>query len=107
LAAHHQQHRPSGVGEDRNESTTAANAAAVVQHRPSGVGEDRNWSGDRPHIRQLQERLRARGWSIAVTGWYDAAMVAVVRKFQGEKGLHVDGLTGRDTWRTAWESPIT
>jgi hypothetical protein len=65
------------------------------------------WAADRPHIRQLQERLRARGWSIAVTGWYDAAMVAVVRKFQGEKGLHVDGLTGRDTWRTAWESPIT
>jgi CRISPR-associated endonuclease/helicase Cas3 len=37
------QHRPSGVGEDRNGIRyTSAAPAAAMQHRPSEVGEDRN-----------------------------------------------------------------
>lgn len=65
------------------------------------------WAADRPYIRQLQQQLKNRGWHIAVTGRYDAATAAIVRAFQADKGLAVDGETGAVTWRAAWEAPVT
>jgi hypothetical protein len=49
------QHRPSGVGEDRNSAITAPTTSHATQHRPSGVGEDRNLrmpAATRPLTRQ-------------------------------------------------------
>lgn len=71
----------------------------------------RNHSGyyarDRDGIRQLQQRLRDRGWRISVDGRYGPATRDVVRKFQHEKRLRVDGGVGTETWAALWEAPIT
>lgn len=58
-------------------------------------------------ITTWQRQMRTRGWSITVDGAYAAADASVARAFQREKGLDVDGIVGPDTWRAAWESPIT
>lgn len=71
----------------------------------------RNHSGyyarDRAGIRQLQQRLKDRGWRINVDGRYGTATRDVVRSFQREKRLRVDGAVGAQTWAALWESPIT
>lgn len=73
--------------------------------------DHRNHSGyyarDRPGIRQLQQRLKDRGWRISVDGRYGTATRDVVRAFQREKRLRVDGAVGAQTWAALWESPIT
>ena len=71
----------------------------------------RNHSGyyarDRAGIRQLQQRLKDRGWRISVDGRYGPATRDVVRSFQREKRLRVDGAVGAQTWAALWEAPIT
>ena len=73
--------------------------------------DPRNHSGyyarDRAGIRQLQQRLKDRGWRINVDGRYGPATRDVVRSFQREKRLRVDGAVGAQTWAALWESPIT
>lgn len=79
--------------------------------RPSR--DPRNHSGfyggkDNHYVRTLQEGLRSRGWGgITVDGKYGDQMVDVVGKFQREKGLAVDGLTGPATWSAIDRSPKT
>lgn len=71
----------------------------------------RNHSGhypkDRAGIRQFQKKLRDRGWSIDVDGLFGAGTDRVVRQFQKEKGLKVDGAVGAATWRAIWTSKVT
>lgn len=69
----------------------------------SGYRNDR----DQKHIRTLQAALRKRGWSISVDGIYGPQTRGVVVSFQKEKGLAVDGLTGRATWTAIDRSPRT
>jgi hypothetical protein len=57
--------------------------------------------------RRWQERMRARGWSIDVDGWYGPASERVARQFQQEKRLQVDGRVGPQTWSAAWTATIT
>ena len=68
-----------------------------------GVGSD----GD--EVLVLQRQLLARGWlSISkADGIFGAATEQVIRNFQSEKGLDVDGLVGPKTWDAVWRSPIT
>ena len=48
------QHRPSGVGEDRNTGSPTAPTQTAGQQRPSGVGEDRNaYYVNEPGLRPL------------------------------------------------------
>ena len=54
-----------------------------------------------------QQRMQDRGWEIDADGSYGADSEQVCRAFQREKGLHIDGVLGQDTWRAAWETPIT
>jgi peptidoglycan hydrolase-like protein with peptidoglycan-binding domain len=65
---------------------------------PAMEGED---------VQRWQRRMDRRGWSIPTGGAYDRKTSAVCEKFQREKGLDVDGVVGRDTWRAAWTEPIT
>lgn len=65
------------------------------------------WAADRPHIHRIQSRLRARGWRIEADGRFGPATARVIRQFQKEKGLRVDGGVGVKTWRALWEAPIT
>lgn len=57
--------------------------------------------------RRWQQRMRDRGWSLDVDGWYGPASERVCRQFQSEKKLSVDGRVGPDTWRASWEATIT
>lgn len=58
-------------------------------------------------LRRWQQRMKARGWTIGVTGRYDAATERVARAFQREKHLEVTGRIGPQTWAAAWTAPVT
>lgn len=62
-------------------------------------------SNDRNALRTWQSQMRIRGWSIAVDGLFGPATAGVVRAFQSEKRLGVDGLIGPQTWAAAWLAP--
>lgn len=57
-------------------------------------------------VRQSQQRLSDRGWSIGVDGEFGPRTDAVVRAFQSNKRIEVDGVVGPSTWDTLWSSPI-
>lgn len=65
----------------------------------------RGMNGD-PHVRTWQARMRERGWRIDVDGDFGPRTEEVVRKFQAEKSLAVDGIVGPATWRAAWTTPV-
>lgn len=68
------------------------------------------WPKDRDGIKRFQYRMkRVRGWRGmgAIDGVFGTKTEAVVKKFQRQKGLKVDGLVGIKTWKAAWEEPIT
>lgn len=54
-----------------------------------------------------QARLKARGWNINVDNDFGPATENIVRQFQAEKGLVVDGIAGPATWNKLWTSPVT
>ena len=57
-----------------------------------------------------QQRMEDRGWSFPTygsDGIYGPETRDVVRRFQAEKGLAVDGLIGPETWAAAWTEPVT
>ena len=56
---------------------------------------------------QVQARLHARGWSVAVDGAFGPATDKAVRAFQDDKNLTVDGVVGPDTWRALWQAKVT
>ena len=59
------------------------------------------------NVRKFQQRLKERGWRVPVAGKFDAATETVVRAFQREKKLVIDGVVGPNTWRMIWEAPVT
>jgi hypothetical protein len=59
------------------------------------------------YVRQFQQKLRDRGWNIAVDGDFGSKTDAIVRQFQKEKGLQVDGKVGVKTWNAIWKAPVT
>lgn len=62
---------------------------------------------DTTNVRTWQQRMKDRGWAIGVDGQYGDQSYNICRQFQSEKGLSVDGLTGPNTWKATWESPVT
>lgn len=60
-----------------------------------------------PRVRTIQRRLRERGWRISVDGSYGPRTESVVRTFQGNKNLRVDGIVGPQTWAALWNLPVT
>lgn len=58
-------------------------------------------------VRRVQDRLRDRGWRIAVDGHFGKETERVVRAFQTEKRLTPDGIVGPQTWAALWTTPIT
>jgi peptidoglycan hydrolase-like protein with peptidoglycan-binding domain len=59
------------------------------------------------NVRRFERRLKERGWSVAVDGRLTADLARVIRAFQREKHLRVDGEVGEDTWRMIWKAPVT
>jgi hypothetical protein len=80
--------------------------AAVAAGAPPFAGVVKLGSRGGP-VRQVQQRLRDRGWRLSVNGVFDRATDGVVRKFQREKGLVADGIVGPKTWVALWQAPVT
>jgi peptidoglycan hydrolase-like protein with peptidoglycan-binding domain len=55
----------------------------------------------------FQRRLAARKWDVAVDGRHGPQTTAVLKAFQREKGLQVDGIGGPATWQALWTAPVT
>jgi hypothetical protein len=58
-------------------------------------------------VRQFQQKLRDRGWTIGVDGDFGPQTDRVVRAFQKDKHLVVDGIVGKNTWKAIFTSPVT
>jgi peptidoglycan hydrolase-like protein with peptidoglycan-binding domain len=58
-------------------------------------------------LAQWQRRMHDRGWTIVIDGRYGLQTQTVATRFQREKGLHVDGFIGKETWDAAWKEPVT
>jgi peptidoglycan hydrolase-like protein with peptidoglycan-binding domain len=89
-------------GETGGASVPAANPPA--QQPAGGVTRSQlgervlNQGSDGPDVRTLQSILDARGYGpLEVTGQFDAATGAAVRRFQREAGLQTDGVVGPET----------
>lgn len=63
-------------------------------------------------VRTWQERMKQRGWSIAVDGSYGPQSQAVCKAFQADSTAHgwplaQDGIVGPKTWAAAWLRPVS
>lgn len=58
-------------------------------------------------VRVFQARLAERGWDVVADGWFGRATLKVVRGFQANKNLVVDGVVGPSTWNAMWTEPVT
>lgn len=57
-------------------------------------------------VKAFQAKLRDRGWKISVDGNFGPATEAIVKKFQAEKRLKVDGIVGPATWNAIFTAPL-
>lgn len=65
------------------------------------------YAKDRAGIKQFQNKLKSRGWKISADGFYGPNTKKIVRQFQAEKKIRVDGGVGAVTWAKIWEAPVT
>lgn len=79
--------------------------APTPNHPWPGQYVSRGSSGD--IVRTIQARLAQRGWTIGVDGDFGPQTDRVIRQFQAEKNLGVDGVVGPKTWAALWNAPIT
>lgn len=49
-------------------------------------------------VAEMQELLRAHGFTIRIDGDFGWRTEAAVKRFQRQHGLRVDGIVGRETW---------
>ncbi len=61
----------------------------------------------REDLRRWQDRMKYRGWTIAVDGYYGDESERIARAFQRDKSIPADGLIGPQTWALAWTADIT
>jgi peptidoglycan hydrolase-like protein with peptidoglycan-binding domain len=63
-------------------------------------------------VRTWQQHMHTRGWTIGVDGVYSPKSESVCRRFQQDSTSHgwsltVDGIVGQNTWRAAWQRPVS
>jgi lysozyme len=92
-----------GVGGPQGDGGPPANGPEV----PPWPGRLLRSGVDGDDVRVAQRRLKERGWRIAVDGSFGPKTDTVIRKFQTEKTLAVDGVVGPTTWQTLWTAPTT
>lgn len=84
-------------------------------HSHSGIG-GRKTGGvlDATHNKRFVNRLEWRGWDpegdylvkYGNDGKYGDELESLIRAFQDDQGLAVDGLAGKSTWSAAFENPV-
>ena len=79
-----------------------------LDHQVSGW-EDTESDGTRgaDGLKTFQVQMKHRGWNIDPDGLWGDQTERVVGEFQKEKGLTVDHAVGPNTWKAAWETPIS
>lgn len=65
------------------------------------------YSKDRPGIKLWQARMKKRGWSIGVDGYFGKQSQKVAKQFQKQVKVTQDGLVGAVTFEKAWSAPVT
>lgn len=93
---------------------TGASPAPTPTPVPAGVGpaypgyvlsyNPEQYDGN---LRVWQGQMVTRGWTLTADGYFGNQTLNVVRGFQGEKNLGVDGDIGPITWRAAWALPVS
>jgi hypothetical protein len=68
----------------------------IITQPPPMIGTD---------VRTWQTQMKKRGWTIEMDGKFGPASERVLRAFQEEKGIVVDGELGPESWRAAWAAP--
>lgn len=63
--------------------------------------------GHSADLKKWQARMKQRGWSISVDGYYGPGTEKVVKQFQKQLKIKVDGKIGIRTWESAWTAPVT
>jgi hypothetical protein len=58
-------------------------------------------------VRKWEARMRQRGWNIKVDGRLSPADEKILKAFQKEKGLTVDGRLGPKSFAAAWTTKLT
>lgn len=64
------------------------------------------------NVKTWQQRMRDRGWSIGVDGFYGHESATICGQFQQDSTAHgwpltYDQKVGPNTWRATWERPIS
>jgi hypothetical protein len=94
-----------------NPERLVAYTSSLVPRWPISVNDSFSvHTKDAPYyntVERAQRRLHERGWKITIDGKFGPATEAVIRKFQAEKHLAVDGRLGAKTWAALWSTPIT
>lgn len=57
-------------------------------------------------VKLWQQRMKDRGWPIAVDGQFSAGAQTTTRDFQEQKSLPVTGQVDQATWDAAWTAPL-
>lgn len=96
----------TGGGSTATVSAPRTEAAKVAPSYP-GYVLSRNPGRFDANVRVWQAQMASRGWGIAADGYFGDGTLKVVRQFQQEKSLGVDGLIGPKTWAAAWTAPVT
>jgi peptidoglycan hydrolase-like protein with peptidoglycan-binding domain len=58
-------------------------------------------------VLQWQRQMIHRGWNLEADGVFKERDENVLKQFQKQKGLTVDGVLGPISWNKAWTAPIT
>lgn len=90
-----------------NGPITSVSGRGHNSHVSHDVTKDANGRYRSIGLYMWQKQMKARGWNLKVDGRYGTETERVVRQFQKNKGLGVDGKIGPGTWCAAWELPVT
>lgn len=85
------------VGDRPQPAPIMANTPPLPYNVQRGMTRD-------PIVKRVQMRLRERGWQIVADGDFGPYTEQIVRLFQEEKGLTVDGIVGPQTWHELYRT---
>jgi Putative peptidoglycan binding domain/N-acetylmuramoyl-L-alanine amidase len=85
-----------GAGQPKPSATAPPYPGRVLRLGTSGAD-----------VRQWQQKMSDRGWSIAVDGVYGPVSARTCKSFQAEKSLPVNGEVGPETWAATWAALVT